>query len=45
MGQYEYKSTKSHVKGDYLFYSKGRNYIANIVAMGDLVGKMKRKFL
>jgi hypothetical protein len=41
MGQYNY----AHVKGDCLFYSKGRNYIVNIVVMGDLVGKMKRKFL
>jgi hypothetical protein len=45
MGQYNYMFTKSHIKGDCLFYSKGRNYIANIVAMGDLVGKMKRNFL
>ncbi len=32
-------STKSHVKGDCLFYNKGKNYIANIIAMGYLAGK------
>jgi hypothetical protein len=45
MGKYNYMSTKSHVKGDCLFYSKGINYIANIIAMGDLARKMKINFL
>jgi hypothetical protein len=38
-------SFTQHAKNEHLFYSWGRDIVANMVLLGDLVEERKRKFL
>ncbi len=34
-----------HAKNEWLFYNRGNDIVANMVAIGDVVGKEKKKFI
>jgi hypothetical protein len=34
-----------HAKNEWLFYSRGKDTMANMVIMGDAVGEKERKFI